>query len=212
MKAFPLAQRLRIPGVGAAPGDTATATPPAGDSGGIQPTLHGFILKHSLWQQSFIITLAVVSQLPFLYSLDLPKTIINTITKWQPHDFDIGITTFHLDHLSYLWVLCGLYFLMVLVNGGFKYWINRYKGQLGERMLRRLRFELYKRLLRFPLHHFKKISPGEIIPMITSEVEPLGGFICAAFALPAFQCGTLLTLILFMFMQDPILGAASIAL
>src|SRR5258707_13966076 len=99
MKAFPLAQRLRIPGVGAAPGDAATATPPAGDSGGIQPTLHGFTLKHSLWQHGFIITPAVVSQLPFPYSLDLPKTIINTITKCQPHALNIRNPALHLDHL-----------------------------------------------------------------------------------------------------------------
>jgi ABC-type multidrug transport system fused ATPase/permease subunit len=151
---------------------------------------------------------------PFLYySLDLPKTIVNVFTKGSGvHDFSIGVAHFPLAQIPYLMVLCVLYLLMVLVNGGFKYWINRYKGQLGERMLRRLRYELYSRLLRFPLHHFKKISPGEIIPMITSEVEPLGGFIGDAFALPAFQGGTLLTIILFMFMQDPILGAASIAL
>src|SRR4029077_18880850 len=102
---------------------------------------------------------------PFLYySYDLPKNIINTITKWQPHPFSIGIAEFHFVPLTYLCVLCGLYFLMVLVNGGFKYWINRYKGQLGERMLRRLRFELYKRLLRLPSSSFKKVSTGEIIP------------------------------------------------
>jgi putative ABC transport system ATP-binding protein len=212
MKAFPLAQRLRIPGAGAAPVDAAAESPPAGDSGGIQPTLHGFIIKHSLWQQVFVVALAVVSQ-PFLYySYDLPKNIINIITKWQPHPFSIGITTFHLDHLTYLWVLCGLYFAMVLVNGGFKYWINRYKGQLGERMLRRLRFELYKRLLRFPSGYFKKVSTGEIIPMITSEVEPLGGFIGDMFAQPAVQGGTLFTTILFMFMQDWVLGLASLSL
>jgi ABC-type multidrug transport system fused ATPase/permease subunit len=212
MKAFPSALRLRIPGNGAAPVDAATAVPPTGDSGGIQPTLHGFILKHSLWQQVFVITLAVVSQ-PFLYySYDLPKNIINTITKWQPHSFSIGITSFHFDHLTYLWVLCALYFVMVLVNGGFKYWINRYKGQLGERMLRRLRFELYKRLLRFPSSYFKKVSTGEIIPMITSEVEPLGGFIGDIFAQPAVQGGTLITTIAFMFAQDWILGLASLSL
>jgi putative ABC transport system ATP-binding protein len=212
MKALSFISRPRLPGVSSATSGSAAEAPQKGDGNGIQPTLHGFILKHSLWQQGFIIILAVVSQLPFLYSLDLPKTIINTITKWQPHDFDIGITTFHLDHLSYLWTLCGLYFLMVLVNGGFKYWINRYKGQLGERMLRRLRFELYKRLLRFPTSYFKKVSTGEIIPMITSEVEPLGGFIGDIFAQPAVQGGTLLTIIYFMFKQDWILGLASLSL
>ena len=48
--------------------------------------------------------------------------------------------------------------------------------------------------------------------MITAECESIGGFIGDAFAAPSFQGGTLLTIIFFMFMQDPILGAAAIAL
>ncbi len=48
--------------------------------------------------------------------------------------------------------------------------------------------------------------------MINAEVEPLGGFIGDAFSLPAFQGGTLLTILAFMFVQDPILGLAAIAL
>ncbi|HTZ76324.1 MAG TPA: ABC transporter transmembrane domain-containing protein [Stellaceae bacterium] len=188
------------------------AAPRTGDRA-MEGTLYGFILAHSLWQQIFVLLLTLVS-FPFLYySLDLPKTIVNVFTKGAGmHEFSLGVASFPLEQVPYLMALCGLYLLLVLINGGFKYWINRYKGQLGERMLRRLRYELYSRLLRFPLHHFKKVSPGEIIPMITSEVEPLGGFIGDAFALPAFQGGTLLTIILFMFMQDPILGLASIAL
>jgi ABC-type multidrug transport system fused ATPase/permease subunit len=101
---------------------------------------------------------------------------------------------------------------LVLFNGAFKYCINTFKGQLGERMLRRLRYQLYQRLLRFPLNQFQKTSAAQIIPMITAECESLGGFIGDAFAAPSFQGGTLLTIILFMFMQDPVLGAAAIAL
>ena len=48
--------------------------------------------------------------------------------------------------------------------------------------------------------------------MITAEVEAIGGFMGDAFALPAFQGGTLLTILIFMFMQDPIMGLAAISL
>ncbi len=48
--------------------------------------------------------------------------------------------------------------------------------------------------------------------MITSEVEPLGGFIGDAVAQPAFQGGTLLTILIFMFAQDVVLGIAAVAL
>ena len=114
--------------------------------------------------------------------------------------------------VDYLFLLCGLFLFLVLINGGFKYVINVYEGIVGERMLRRLRYELFSRVLRFPLPHFRHISPGEIVQMINAEVEPLGGFIAEAFALPAFQGGTLLTVLVFMFAQDPIMGVAAIAL
>ena len=116
------------------------------------------------------------------------------------------------QQVEYLFLLCGVFLVLVLINGGFKYVINVYQGIVGERMLRRLRFDLFSRVLRFPLPHFRHISSGEIVQMINAEVEPLGGFIAEAFALPMFQGGTLLTILVFMFMQDPIMGLAAIVL
>ncbi|MFO1189370.1 MAG: ABC transporter ATP-binding protein [Alphaproteobacteria bacterium] len=118
----------------------------------------------------------------------------------------------HLEQIPYLFMLSSVFLLLVLVNGGFKYWINVLKGRLGEQMLRRLRYELYARVLRFPPTYFRRVSSGEIIPMITSEVEPLGGFIGDAVAQPLFQGGTLITIAAFMLIQDPILGLAAMSL
>ncbi len=47
--------------------------------------------------------------------------------------------------------------MLVLINGAFKYVINLRKGILGERMLRRMRYDLFSQLMRF------RASPGEII-------------------------------------------------
>ncbi|GGF51251.1 hypothetical protein GCM10011611_67130 [Aliidongia dinghuensis] len=175
----------------------------------MEKSIYGFILRYSYRDQLAVLALTALS-LPFYYfSLDLPKTIINAINGKGLRE---QIGSLHFTQTSYLALLCGLFLAMVIVNGGFKYWINVLKGRLGERMLRRLRFELYHRILRFPLLQFRRTSPGELIPMITSEVEPLGGFIGDAFALPAQQGGTLLTAIFFLFVQDPVLGAAAVAL
>jgi ABC-type multidrug transport system fused ATPase/permease subunit len=173
-----------------------------------------FIWRHSKRQQLWVILVTAIS-FPFLYySLDLPKTIVDEAIGGEaefPIDlFGLGLA--ELGQVEYLFTLSGIFLLLVLINGGFKYYINVYRGQLGERMLRRLRYELYFRVLRFRLPQFKRMSSGEIIPMITSEVEPLGGFIGDAFALPAFQGGTLLVYLAFIFIQDPILGAAAISL
>lgn len=191
--------------------ETAASTTigPVPASQPMEKSIYGFILRHSLKDQLFVVGLTAVS-LPFYYlSLDLPKTIVNAINGKGLRETIEGV---HLTQTGYLSLLCAAFLALVFVNGGFKYWINVLKGRLGERMLRRLRFELYHRILRFPLLQFRRTSPGELIPMITSEVEPLGGFIGDAFALPAQQGGTLLTAIFFLFVQDPVLGAAAVAL
>lgn len=175
----------------------------------MEPTIFRFIFRYSRVQQFMLLALTGIS-LPFLYaSLDLPKTIINEAIggKKFPKTF-LGM---ELGQVEYLMLLCAIFLVLVLINGGFKFWINVLKGQLGERMLRRLRYMLYSHILRFPLPHFRKVSQGELIAMITAEVEPLGGFIGDALAQPAFQGGTLLTILVFMFIQDPVLGTAAVA-
>ena len=151
------------------------------------------------------------SSFPFLYaSLELPKIIINK--GIAASDFPKTVYGVELQQVQYLAILCGIFLLLVLANGAFKYFINLYKGRLGERMLRRFRYQLFSHTLRFPTSHFRRTSQGEVIAMITSEVEPLGGFIGDAVAQPAFQGGTLLTILIFMFAQDIVLGIAAIAL
>jgi putative ABC transport system ATP-binding protein len=101
---------------------------------------------------------------------------------------------------------------LVLIGGAFKYHLNVRKGRVGERMLRRLRYELFQRVLRFPMQHFDRTATGQVIAMVTAELEPVGGFIGDAVALPIAQAGTLLTIFVFMFVQNPMLGAAAVAL
>jgi putative ABC transport system ATP-binding protein len=177
----------------------------------LDPTIYRFLFRYSWPQQIGLLALTLLS-FPFLYySLELPKIIINEAIR-DDTNVPKALLGVEFERIPYLMVLCVGFLLLVLTNGGFKYVINTLKGQLGERMLRRFRYQLYQRLLRFPIVHFNKSSSGQIIPMITAESESLGGFIGDALALPAFQGGTLLTIILFMFMQDPVLGAAAIAL
>jgi putative ABC transport system ATP-binding protein len=201
--------RAALPPVAKTPAPVAKTPAPEVDD--LEPTIYRFILKHSLKQQILLLLLTLAS-FPFLYySLSLPKTIVNEAIREQakfPQQF-LGM---EFERIPFLMVLCAGFLILVLFNGVFKYYINTYKGQLGERMLRRFRYALYQRLLRFPLSHFNKTSSAQIIPMITAECDSLGGFIGDAFALPSFQGGTLLTIIFFMFMQDPVLGAAAIAL
>ncbi len=176
----------------------------------MEPSIFKFIFKYSRREQ-ILLLLVTAASFPFLYvSLDLPKIIINEAIGAS--DFPQVLFGYELDQIPYLMVLCTFFLALVFINGGFKYFVNVYRGVVAERMLRRLRNQLFSRVLRFPLHHFRRQSEGEIVSMITAEAEPLGGFVGDSVALPAFQGGTLLTILVFMFVQDWVLGAAAIAL
>lgn len=183
----------------------------------MEPTIFRFILKYSRPQQIFL-TAVIALYFPIQYLvLELPKIIVDDAIRsleGPPYPFSIFGFSFSADtdRIRFLLFLCFLYLIFVLGSGGVKYFINVYRGQLGERMLRRLRYQLFERMLRFPSPHFRRTSQGEIIPMITSEVEPLGGFIGTAYSDPIFQGGQLLIILGFIMAQDWVLGLAAIAL
>jgi ABC-type multidrug transport system fused ATPase/permease subunit len=181
----------------------------------MENSIFRYILRYSAPQQLYLVVITVASY-PFLFmSLELPKTIVNEAIDGKGPPFTLSLMGFSLQvdssQIQFLLMLSFTYLFLVLMNGAFKYHINVFKGQLGERLLRRLRYQLYERMLRFPLPRFRRLGQGEIIPIITAEVEPLGGFIGTAFADPMFFGGQLVIILSFIVLQDPLLGLAAIA-
>ena len=174
----------------------------------MEKSLFKFVWRYSRKQQITLFLITLLSFPILYYTLELPKLIVNDAISGEGFPRTILGTEF--GQIDYLLLLCFSFLGLVVLNNGVKYVLNVYRGLVGERMLRRLRYELYRRVMLFRLPRFRKMSSGEIIPMITSEVEPLGGFIGDAVALPAFQGGQLLVYLVFIFIQDPLLGAAAI--
>jgi putative ABC transport system ATP-binding protein len=196
----------------------------------MEPNLFKYILKYSKADQLAILAVVAVSLVFYYASLDLPKTIVNAITKLSAHadrtstfmHIELGLPGFlggasyvffdgfRLDRTAYLVAICTLFLIFVVINNWFKVYINTAKGKMGERMLRRLRFDLFDRLLRFPQAQFRKVKQAEIATMIKDEVEPLGGFIGDAFIQPAFLGGYALTALYFMLLQSVWLGMVAV--
>lgn len=182
-------------------------------------SLFAYILKYSKKQQIALIAI-IICAFPFYYfSLDLPKTIINDAINGSRFPVELAFEIFgfsiplgFFEQIHYLLLLCIVFLILVVINGGFKYFINVYRGVLGERMLRRLRFQLIERVMRFPLSRFRRTSQGELVSMVNQETEPLAGFIGECFSLPLYQGGMMITILIFMFIQDWKLGIAAIAL
>jgi len=172
----------------------------------------------------------VVASLPFYFlSLDLPKSIVNgpiqgegfssptdtetvmrlalDLPSWLFGGAEIVLFNgLEFGRVSTLIYLCALFLFFVLVNGYFKLYLSTFKGRLGERMLRRMRFQLIDTLLRFPLPQFRRLRSSEIATMVKDEVEPLGGFIGDAFVQPAYLLSQAITAMVFILMQSVTLG------
>jgi ABC-type multidrug transport system fused ATPase/permease subunit len=119
---------------------------------------------------------------------------------------------FELERMPTLFALAGLFLTLIIVNGLFKFYINTYKGRLGERMLRRIRYDLVDKLLRFPVRQFRKVKSSEIASMVKDEVEPIGGFMGDAFVQPLFLGGQAITAMVFIMVQNVWLGLIAISM
>ncbi|WP_413876874.1 ABC transporter transmembrane domain-containing protein [Tateyamaria sp.] len=148
---------------------------------------------------------------PLLYlTLELPKRIINDAIGAGGST----ITAFGMQftQINYLMILCGAFLLAVMFHGLMKMRINTMKGVLAERLLRRFRYTLIARILRFPQPYFERTSQGELVSMVTAESEPMGGLMGDAVAQPVLQAGQMLTILGFLFLQSFAFGLAAIAL
>jgi putative ABC transport system ATP-binding protein len=176
----------------------------------LDDNLLSFIWRYSAGQQLLLLLLTAAS-FPILYvSLEIPKFIINGVI--QGHDFPRHVLGMEIGQTAFLWLLCLAFLACVLANGIIKMQLSIYRGIVGERLIRRLRFALIAQLMRFPLQRFHSVSQGEVVSMVTAEAEPLTGTMGDAFAQPLFQLGQMLTIIVFLFVQSPWLGLAGIAL
>ncbi len=202
----------------------------------MEGNLFKYVWRHSRGEQ-LVILISVLLSFPFLFlSFSLPKSIVNQGIQgegfvgegstqpflrmdlpWVETSIEEPASLFNgfqLEQPGLLLALSFTFLALVVVNGMFKFYINTQKGRLGERMLRRLRYELTDRVLRFPLPQLRKMKQAEVATMVKDEVEPLGGFIGDAFVTPVFLGGQALTAMIFIMVQSVWLGlvAAGIVL
>jgi len=173
-------------------------------------TLFAFIWKHSKREQLVLLAFTVFT-FPFLYAtLELPKRIINDAIGAE--DPMVSVYGVDLSQIQFLAALCLGYLAAVLAHGLLKMRLNTMKGITAERLLRRFRYSLLARMMRFPKRYYQETSQGELVSMITSEAEPMGGLMGDFLAQPVFQAGQMLIIVVFLFLQSVWFGLAGIAL
>ena len=176
----------------------------------MERSIYRYIWRYSKRQQIIILIFTLITFPLLYYSLEVPKIIINEALGGDR--FPREVLGIEFEQIAFLLLFCVAYLALVLINGVIKMRINIYKGIIAERLMRRLRYQLIDRVLRFPRPHFRKMSQGELIPIVTAEVEPLGGLMGDALAQPLFQSGQMLTILTFLFVQNLWLGLSAVAL
>src|ERR1051326_6221456 len=118
----------------------------------MERSLFPYIWKHTWRHQIWILVVLFLSMIPYFLSFDLPKQIVNGPIQGNGYEhpgssrtfmeisFDLPllghITLFDgvkLERTSMLFALSFVFLVLVIVNGLFKFYINTYKGRLGER-------------------------------------------------------------------------------
>ncbi|MCP4185585.1 MAG: ABC transporter ATP-binding protein [Hyphomicrobiales bacterium] len=201
----------------------------------MEPNLLTYIWKNSKKEQTVALLIILASMPTYFLSLELPKQIVNGPIQGVGFDNPGDIATFmritlplpdflysgepivlfsgvDFERVGYLMALSISFLILVSANGIFKLIVNTFKGRMGERVLRRLRFQLFDRVLRFPLSRFRRTKASEVSSMIKDEVEPMGQFIGDAFAMPLFEGGQAATALIFIFLQDVYLGVLTIVM
>ncbi|MEM1316636.1 MAG: ABC transporter transmembrane domain-containing protein [Pseudomonadota bacterium] len=200
----------------------------------LETRLMRFIWRQTRGDQLWLLFVIIVSMIPYFMILNLPVKIINEPIQGVGFESATATLTFlnlnfslpeflggfqiniydgmELERWPYLIALSCSFLALVCVNGLFKFYINTYKGRLGERMLRRMRYNLVDRVLRFPISHFKRVKGSEVASMVKDEVEPFGEFIGDAYVQPVYLGGQALVAFVFILQQSFWLGMIAVSI
>jgi ABC-type multidrug transport system fused ATPase/permease subunit len=157
-----------------------------------------YIWKVSGRQQVLLSLFAVALFVVQLVPLELQRRIINNATERGEY--------------RVIAMLCLVYLLVVLVQGGLKYALNMYRGSVSEAANRRLRLEVNPAAKADVADGAGSQDEGVAISIIVSEVEAVGGFIGSSFSEPILNGGILLSILGYMLFTQPLLAMVAVVL
>jgi len=165
-------------------------------------SLYRFIWQSSRRQQIWLVVLTLIVAPMSMIPLELQRRIVDDAIK--NHD------------LTYMLLLCGLYFTVLLLQGGLKYVLNVYRGSLVERVALQLRHHIFGVLVDEPLkrreHAATTTDKGAVVSMVSSEVEEVAGFVGDSISFPLLQAGTAFGTLGYLFWVQPEIAAFAVVL
>lgn len=156
-----------------------------------------YVWQEGRWQQIRLCALAGLVFPLTMAPLELQRRIV---------DRAIGDSDLRL-----LALLGGIYFAVVLLQGGLKYLLRFYRGVISERAIRRLRQRLQAaRAGRGAEAEGEGDGRGQTVSIVTAEVERVGGFFGEALSEPVLQLGIFVSILGYMLVVEPMIALISL--
>jgi ABC-type multidrug transport system fused ATPase/permease subunit len=190
------------------PSPQAQRPSPAGPEPTYSWQLERYILRATLRFQVRLVLLSTLTLPAAWLLLEIPKHIINHALADADSDGHPKMTFLGLDlgRVQLLLALCAGYLIVLTLSGLAKYAVNRARGRVNERLVRRLRLAIARRAR-------GERSPEEratLAAIAVQEVEPIGYFGGSLVVVPLVQGGTLVTSIVFLIFQNAALALAAL--
>jgi ABC-type multidrug transport system fused ATPase/permease subunit len=153
-------------------------------------------------QQTILIALAILISVAAAVPLEFQRHIINSLARHE--------------RLATLGLLCGGYLAASLFVTALKWILNLRSSSLGENNVRIIRERLYEN--RSTIANANTQAPqqvhktGTLLTMISTEAEKVGRFAGEALSTPLVEAGTLLSVLCYMLVTEPALGAVVLLL
>jgi ABC-type multidrug transport system fused ATPase/permease subunit len=176
------------------------ATPKPLKTGWLSSTkdLYRYVWRTSARAQLLLTLLAIIVFLLELAPLELQRRIVNTAVEAQGYQV--------------IALLCGLYLLVALLQGGLKLVLNIFRGSVIETACQRLRLEPKLMAIATSEKEGRPEEQGVAISVVTSEVDAVGGFVGVSFSDLVLNGGILLSIFGYMLFLEPWMAAVALAL
>jgi ABC-type multidrug transport system fused ATPase/permease subunit len=160
--------------------------------------LYRYVWRTSGRAQIFLSVISVGVFLLELAPLELQRRIVNTAVEQRAY------------HTIAL--LCGIYLIVALAQGGLKLALNVYRGSVIETVSRILRLDPNLMTVARSEDEGGPEDRGVAISIVTSEVDAVGGFVGTSFSEPVLNGGILLSVFGYMLFMQPWMALVALSL
>jgi len=144
----------------------------------VKRSLFSWVLAGNGKLQALLVLVIVVTVFARVLPLEMQKRVVNEAIKLRDTDL--------------LFMYCGIYLVSVVTASGLKYLITLIQTLIGQRVLARMRKDLYHHILTLPLNFFRRTQPGMVVSSLITELTTSGNFAGMAVAVPITNILTLL--------------------